>query len=138
MWFFGGGGNHTVGGGAQCGGPVALLEHSAFPDDRTRAEFADLGAVDPDAEHPVEQEVDVVAGLALLGEQAVSGQIANGGLGTPRMMVAESCRSRAVSATVTSGWLSSCSQGLCRPGTVRSHWPKSAGADLAASWPRWS
>lgn len=77
----GGGGDDAVSNGAQGGGAVAVLEHSAFPDDRTGAEFADLGAVDPDAEQPVEQQVDVVAGLALLGEQAAGTPGKPGGKG---------------------------------------------------------
>ena len=63
------------------GGPAALLQQGAFTHDRSRAELADLSAVDPDAEHPVEQQVDVAAGLALLGEQRALGQLADGGFG---------------------------------------------------------
>src|SRR5260370_27552442 len=64
----GGGGNDTVGDGAQGGGPVAALQHRALPDDRAWAELADLAAIHPDAEKPVEQQVDFAAGRALLGQ----------------------------------------------------------------------
>jgi hypothetical protein len=91
---FGGGGDDAAGGGAQGGGPAAALQQGAFPGDRAGAEFADLGTVDPDAEHPVEQQVDIVARLTLLGEQFVGGEFAMAGLAPPRMLVADSCRSR--------------------------------------------
>ena len=77
----GGGGDGAVGDGAQGGGAAALLEQGAFPHHRAGAELADLGAVDPDAKHPIQQQVDVLAGLALLGEQCAFSQRADGRLG---------------------------------------------------------
>ena len=65
---FGRGSDDAAGNSAQRGGPAAALQQGSFPHHRARAELTDLGAVDRDAEHPVEQQVDVMAGIALLAE----------------------------------------------------------------------
>src|SRR5262249_15261233 len=78
---FGRGGDDAVGNGAQRGGPAAALQQGPFAHYRAGAALTALGAVDRDAEHSVKQQVDVMAGIALLGEQHALGQLAYRGLG---------------------------------------------------------
>ena len=99
------GGDDAVSDRGQGGGPAAILQQGTFADDRA---WAELAAVNPDAGHtsrsrsmswPISSCSVSSAPLAIL-------PIA--GLLPLRMMVAGRCRSRALSATVTSGFESSC------------------------------
>src|SRR6516165_1157327 len=79
--------------------------------------------------------------MSLLGSpcSAISAPLASlrtAGLAPPRMMVADSCRSSAPSATVTRSWLSSSPHGLCWPCAVAIHLRKSASPDSFSPAPR--
>jgi hypothetical protein len=76
----GGSGDDAVGDRAQGGGPAAILQQGTFADDRPWAELGELAAVNPDAEHTVEKQVDVAARLTLPGEQPALGYSAGRGL----------------------------------------------------------
>lgn len=80
----GSGGDDAVGDRAQGGGPAAILQQGTFAGYRPWAELAELAAVNPDAEHTVEKQVDVAARLTLLGEQPALGYSADRGLAAHR------------------------------------------------------
>jgi hypothetical protein len=100
-----GGGDDAVGDRAQGGGPVTILQRGTFADDRA---WAELATVNPDAEHTVEKQVDVVAGSPCSVCSAPLAILPIASLLPPRMVMADNCPSRALSATVTSGFESSC------------------------------
>jgi hypothetical protein len=72
-----GGGDNAVGDRAQGGGPATILQPRTFADDGA---WAKLAAINPDAEHTVEKQVNVVSRLALLGQQRALGHSADRGL----------------------------------------------------------
>ena len=78
-----GGGNRddAVGEGLHRRGAPTAFEDGPFADDGAGAELADRIPVDRDADRAVEDQVQLVARLALLGEQGVGGELADGRLG---------------------------------------------------------
>src|ERR1700745_2026444 len=83
----GGGGDDAVGDSTQGGGPAPIRQHGTFSHDGAGAKST--------RRSPCSVSTAPVASLRTAG------------LAPPRMMVADSCRSSALSATATSGWLSS-------------------------------
>ena len=111
---------------------MPALEHGPLAEDRAGSDLGDGLAVDLDRQHAVEQEEQLVARLALLDEALALLELADLGLSPPRMIVADSWRSSAVSTAVTSACESSSPHGVCLPNASRYQSLKSA----SPPWPR--
>src|SRR6185312_14062284 len=71
------------GAGAKRGAPRALANDGALTQDRPRADLRNLLAVHDCGEHPVQHQVELVAGIALLDAPLVRLQLAAGHLRAP-------------------------------------------------------
>src|SRR5713101_6407250 len=69
--------NSHVGAGLEAGGADPTLEHRALAEDHAGAHLGDELAVDSDREHPVEQEVEAVARVALRAQELATLQFAD-------------------------------------------------------------
>ena len=62
-------------------GPAAALQHGPLAEHRPGAQLDDLGPVDADHEHAVDDDVELVAGIALAGQYLAGLQPADGRAG---------------------------------------------------------
>ncbi len=124
-------GHHAIGERLQRGRPPAVRERRPFADDRARPDLTE-----PSTETlsmPSRRRKTSPPGSPCSVSQAPWDSRRIEGFTDPRMMLPESCRSRALSAMATSGFVSSWPHGVCAPNAVWNHWLAMVTPLLAAS-----
>ena len=113
----------------------ATFEHRPLAQDRAGADLGDRLAVDLCRQHSVEEQVELVALLALFDELVVHLEV-RGFEDMPLHAVdGEISRSSAVSTAVTNGSESSLPQGVFSPNALRYHSLKSMRPLFSTSFP---
>jgi hypothetical protein len=100
---------------AHSGRASAALDQRALTEHRARTELTDPGAPHLNGHDAVEDEEDIGALIPSVTRASPFATVPTRGLVPPRMMLADSCRSRALSTSLTSAGESSSPHGLCDP-----------------------